>query len=61
MFLKVYTVRQAASLINMEISTLRRYIRAKKINAIKYSERGTRIEENELIRFQHGITKQKTA
>ena len=57
--MKVLTISQAARKINMSEQMLRRYVRGQKLKTIKYSERNTRIEENELIRFLHLITKDK--
>ena len=49
--MKFYIPKQVAKQLGVSIYTIYRYVKARKIRAIKYTARNFRIEESELKRF----------
>lgn len=51
----LYTVKQVAFILKVHPLTIRRYIREKKLTAVKFAG-GVRIKEEDLQSFQRGYT-----
>ncbi|MBI4099929.1 helix-turn-helix domain-containing protein [Candidatus Microgenomates bacterium] len=54
----LYTVKQVAFILKVHPLTIRRYIREKKLTAVKFAG-GVRIKEEDLQNFQRGYTTRK--
>lgn len=59
--MKSYTIRQASSVLEMSVRTLREWIRNGKIKAVKYPGSNIwRIPESEITRIVGGINENKS-